>query len=53
MAVASIQHNYGSISQCIQPGLQTGDAQIIAQVIAGLAMLTSSLSARRARLISR
>lgn len=37
-AVASIQHNYGSIPQRIQPALQTGDAQIIAQAIAGLAM---------------
>lgn len=37
-AIASIQHNYGSIPKRIQPALQTGDAQLIAQAIAGLAM---------------
>lgn len=37
-AIASIQHNYGSIPQRIRPALQTGDAQVIAQAIAGLAM---------------
>lgn len=37
-ALASIQHNYGSIPGRIQPALKTGDAQIIAQAIAGLAM---------------
>ena len=37
-ALASIQHNYGSIPDRIKPALTTGDAQIIAQAIAGLAM---------------
>lgn len=37
-ALASIQHNYGSLPDRIRPALQTGDAQIIAQAIAGLAM---------------
>lgn len=37
-AIASIQHNYGSIPGRIKPALQTGDAQLIAEAIAGLAM---------------
>lgn len=37
-AIASIQHNYGSIPDRLKPALQTGDAQLIAQAIAGLAM---------------
>lgn len=37
-ALASIQHNYGSIPNRIKPALATGDAQAIATAIAGLAM---------------
>ena len=37
-ALASIQHNYGSIPGRIQPALASGDAQAIANAIAGLAM---------------
>lgn len=37
-ALASIQHNYGSIPNRIKPALATGDAQVIATAIAGLAM---------------
>lgn len=37
-SIASIQHNYGSIPGRIKPALQSGDAQLIAQAIAGLAM---------------
>lgn len=37
-ALASIQHNYGSIPDRLKPALTTGDAQIIATAIAGLAM---------------
>ena len=37
-ALASIQHNYGSIPDRIKPALSTGDAQAIATAIAGLAM---------------
>lgn len=37
-ALASIQHNYGSLPSRIQPAIATGDAQIIANAIAGLAM---------------
>lgn len=37
-ALASIQHNYGSIPDRLKPALTTGDAQIIAAAIAGLAM---------------
>lgn len=37
-ALASIQHNYGSIPDRLKPALSTGDAQTIATAIAGLAM---------------
>ncbi|TRD18349.1 phage tail tape measure C-terminal domain-containing protein [Palleronia caenipelagi] len=37
-AIASIQHNYGAIPGQLRPALQTGDAQIIAEQIARMAM---------------
>ena len=37
-ALASVQHNYGSLPDRIKPALQTGDANLIAQALAGLAM---------------
>lgn len=37
-ALTSVQHNYGSLPSRIQPALRTGDAEAIAQALAGLAM---------------
>ena len=45
-ALASIQHNYGSIPGRIQPALASGDAQAIANAIAGLAMDYTRTEAR-------